>query len=709
MYIKGNNRQILTEGIAEKIASRIFTFRSIRELQDQVSQNKITHVDKVNIKKENTISDVIGTVKSNIYIENEYIIIRGIDFNKFLRRVKEYYSENNFSKIFIKTYTDKSEKLWQKGKINRKDMTIKELKFPLFFAMEIAMIFEDLAAFYNANHYNRIARYIRTKTWLVELHKPVEVIPIDKSRLKNIRYTLKPYQEEFIDVYPTLKHRFNLDGYMLSFDQGLGKTLTAISLAECLNVDQVVIVSPNSLKENWAFEIKEYFKKYDNDSLWKEEVFVHGSSKYEYTKKTKYFIINFESIPAIFKYLDRKKSSMIIVDEMHNIRNIHGKRTQELIELKYKLNKPDILLMSGTPIKATPNEITPTLRLIDPLFTEDAAELYNKCFNVDGVGTKDIVNARFGTFMHRKVKSDVLSLPNKNIYKKYFKLDNSNDYLVSTVKKEVNIIFNELYNKELANSGDLMDRYIKLVNKYHNAPKKTYDDYIKYISYSEDNEFTNNSEVFIENMENFVKNYVLPNIKQPMDVKEFKDSETAYLRMKQRALGKAMGQVLHPRRKEMFIQLYEQNKDEIIGMIHNATKKTVIFSTTLDVVKYISDDLSKNGVKNVKIIGETKDRMTLIQDFKNNDEIEVLVATSQTLSTGVTLTEANQMLFFGTPWRSADYDQCCDRIYRIGQNTDVDIYNILLETGDKLNLSTRMNDILEWSDEMFNSMIGDEK
>jgi hypothetical protein len=140
MYIKGNNRQILTEGIIEKIASRIFTFKSIRELQDQVSQNKVTHVDKVNIKKENIISDTMGTIKSNVHIENEYIIIRGIDYNKFLRRVKEYYSENKFSRIFIKTYTDKSEKLWQQGKINRKDMTIKELKFPLFFAMEIMNI-----------------------------------------------------------------------------------------------------------------------------------------------------------------------------------------------------------------------------------------------------------------------------------------------------------------------------------------------------------------------------------------------------------------------------------------------------------------------------------------------------------------------------------------------------------------------------------------
>ena len=100
--------------------------------------------------------------------------------------------------------------------------------------------------------------------------------------------------------------------------------------------------------------------------------------------------------------------------------------------------------------------------------------------------------------------------------------------------------------------------------------------------------------------------------------------------------------------------------------------------------------------------------MDKIQAFKNDDDIEVLIATSQTLSTGVTLIEANQMFFFGTPWRSADYDQCCDRIYRIGQNTDVNIYNVLLDTGGKENLSTRMNDILKWSGEMFTSMIDGE-
>ena len=160
----------------------------------------------------------------------------------------------------------------------------------------------------------------------------------------------------------------------------------------------------------------------------------------------------------------------------------------------------------------------------------------------------------------------------------------------------------------------------------------------------------------------------------------------------------------------MFIELYEQNKEEIKDMINNSTKKTVIFSTILEVVDYISKDLTDAGVGNVKIVGGVGNRMDLIQSFKNDDDIEVLIATSQTLSTGVTLTEANQMFFFGTPWRRADYNQCCDRIYRIGQNTDVTIYNVLLDTGDKLNLSTRMNDILNWSDDMFTNMVeGEEK
>ena len=701
MYIKEND-EIIIESPVDFAFVSLKLYKSIKELQDQHARSRT--YDSPDESLATTQFEKLNSITSRIKVSDDYIVIRGIDFQKFLQRIKVYYSENNFSKIFMKEYTKHAQKLWEKKKITRKEMKIKYLQFPTFFALEIAMIFEDLGYEYNAKHYLKIARYIRSKTWVKNLHLPVKEVPINTSNLKNIRYTLKPYQRDFIEMYPTLKERFNLNGYLLSFDQGLGKTLTAISLAECLDKDQVVIVCPNSLKENWAYEIKEYFYKYENEKLWRDEVYVHGSKRYSFTNKTKYIIVNLEAIPAVYYLISNRKDSILIVDEMHNIRNMKGKRTLELLDLKSKLGKTDVLLMSGTPIKALPNEIVPSLMLIDPLFTEEVAKLYFNCFNVDGTATKEIVNARFGMVMHRKTKKEVLTLPDKHIHELNFTVPNSNKYLSDVVSKEVEEVFSRLYNAELERSDELRNNYINMIEKYSKAPYKDKKEYLKYLKNPEYDYHESERERFDE----FTKKYVIPNIYYPVDLKNFKEAETAYVRMKERAMGKALGQIMHPRRKELYIQLYENNKEEIIDMIYNATKKTVIFSTLLEVVDYISKDLTKQGIGNVKIVGGADNRMDKIQAFKNDDDIEVLIATSQTLSTGVTLIEANQMFFFGTPWRSADYDQCCDRIYRIGQNTDVNIYNVLLDTGGKENLSTRMNDILKWSGEMFTSMIDGE-
>lgn len=348
MYIDDNEKIIES---LNPLPGILKVFKSKDELYN--NQRDLIHHDKeINKELKSSGFENLHVITSKIKINDDYIIIQGINFRKFIQRIKEYYSENNFSKIFMMIYTNRSEKLWKKGKIKKKDMDIKYLKFPMFFALEISMIFEDLGRYYNVPYYSKVAKLIKTKTWVAELYKPVEDIKLDTCNLKNIRYTLKPYQNEFIQMYPTLKSRFNLNGYLLSFDQGLGKTLTVTALAECLNCNQVVIVCPNSLKENWSYEIKEYFYKYDKDKIWKDEVYVHGSNKYNITKKTKYFIVNLESIPSIFNLINKNKKSILIVDEMHNVRNIKGKRTQELIELKQRLGDTDVLLMSGTPIKA---------------------------------------------------------------------------------------------------------------------------------------------------------------------------------------------------------------------------------------------------------------------------------------------------------------------------------------------------------------------
>ena len=143
-----------------------------------------------------------------------------------------------------------------------------------------------------------------------------------------------------------------------------------------------------------------------------------------------------------------------------------------------------------------------------------------------------------------------------------------------------------------------------------------------------------------------------------------------------------------------------------MNKIRTNIKKTIIFSQFKGVITHIQSRLIQNGIQCVVVYGgvNTTVRAENIRKFKHNDDVRVILATSQSMGTGVTLTEASQMFFFGPPWRSADYDQCCDRLYRIGQDCDVYIWNVVLLTS-KLNLSSKMEKILKWSSDMFHSAI----
>lgn len=47
------------------------------------------------------------------------------------------------------------------------------------------------------------------------------------------------------------------------------------------------------------------------------------------------------------------------------------------------------------------------------------------------------------------------------------------------------------------------------------------------------------------------------------------------------------------------------------------------------------------------------------------------------MGTGVTLTKASYIIFVDTPWTDAEFQQCADRIYRIGQSKNVCIITLV--------------------------------
>lgn len=78
------------------------------------------------------------------------------------------------------------------------------------------------------------------------------------------------------------------------------------------------------------------------------------------------------------------------------------------------------------------------------------------------------------------------------------------------------------------------------------------------------------------------------------------------------------------------------------------------------------------------ITGATKDneRQIIVDDFQVG-RCKVLIGTIGAMGTGLTLTAGTVVIFLDHPWSRALYEQAVDRAHRIGQTSNITIYNIM--------------------------------
>ncbi len=525
------------------------------------------------------------------------------------------------------------------------------------------------------------------------------------NRLDVLKYTLQQHQLNFVKSYDQLVQQYRLNGYILGFEQGLGKTLTSIALMEALNKDCVIIIAPKSTILNvWQSEINKYYK--DNQKIW---VVNHNT---DLDIDTKFFIFNYESMNKfsnVYQYISKKKSVGIIVDESHNFLQPKSIRTKNLVYIKQKTNTDDLLLLSGTPIKALGSEMIPMLTLLDPMFDEDAQVIFSKAFGLNTVFATQILKNRMGMIMHRKLKADVLNLPEKHELIRKIKIPNGNDYTIENIKKEIvefisdrrkfhdanmpkyNKDFNEVIDylsKELGNDRDFK-KYLSIINDL----KKT--------GYN----FQDRKKVELVKWANtYEKEVLYPML--PNDLKrKFLSSKSAIKYIELKIKGEVIGTFLTRKRATMTSDMIKHS--DLLSIIKSAEKKTVIFTSFVESAETTYEYCKSKQLNPVLVYGKTSGNIkSILHQFKTKLNLNPLIATIQTMSTGVTLVEANTVIFLNRPWRYINYSQAADRVHRIGQDSEVFIFTFVLDTGNKPNLSEHMEDIITWSKEMFDHIIG---
>ena len=119
--------------------------------------------------------------------------------------------------------------------------------------------------------------------------------------------------------------------------------------------------------------------------------------------------------------------------------------------------------------------------------------------------------------------------------------------------------------------------------------------------------------------------------------------------------------------------------NSLVDQILDRGEKCIVWTTFNDTAKRIVDELSRCRPRMVRGRMAIDDRNRSIKAFKEDSDVRVLVATTGAAKEGLTLTVANNVIFYDRSFSLDDYLQAQDRIHRISQERTCNVYNIILK------------------------------
>jgi SWI/SNF-related matrix-associated actin-dependent regulator 1 of chromatin subfamily A len=259
---------------------------------------------------------------------------------------------------------------------------------------------------------------------------PKDAIVVDKTN-KNVVVDYEKYSHRmpFEHQKEAIQKLLENDKFILADDMGLGKTSSAIIASIETKPSKTLIICPASLKQNWKREIENYSNK---------EIYICEGKKYE--DSADYVIINYDIIKNFHSLkskeetiIQKSKFDLVIIDECHYIKSPQASRTKLINDICKDINK--IWLLTGTPLTSRPIDYFNLLSLVDSPVSKNwmaYVKRYcagyqfsvgmNKVWNVNGASNLDELRERTSPLLLRRLKENVLDLPEKIITPIYLRL-----------------------------------------------------------------------------------------------------------------------------------------------------------------------------------------------------------------------------------------------------------------------------------------------
>lgn len=107
-------------------------------------------------------------------------------------------------------------------------------------------------------------------------------------------------------------------------------------------------------------------------------------------------------------------------------------------------------------------------------------------------------------------------------------------------------------------------------------------------------------------------------------------------------------------------------------------RRILLFSQFTEMLALIERRLQASGMPYVKLTGETRDRETVIDQFRSG-AMPLFLISLKAGGVGLSLVEADTVILYDPWWNPAIETQAADRAYRIGQDRPVFVYKFVVE------------------------------
>jgi len=165
----------------------------------------------------------------------------------------------------------------------------------------------------------------------------------------------------------------------------------------------------------------------------------------------------------------------------------------------------------------------------------------------------------------------------------------------------------------------------------------------------------------------------------------------------------------HP---SLFLSNYKGESSKLnqcIEVIKDATlsgHKILLFSGYTSMFDILEQNLKKEKIKYFKLTGQTKvgDRIKLVDEFNENEDIKVFLISLKAGGTGLNLIGADMVIHYDPWWNISAENQATDRTYRIGQKKNVQVYKMIT----KNSIEEKIYELQKKKEKLANEMLSTE-